>query len=138
MFFESRPKSWYYTLTFDQIFIKSNYELSWFQNWGLNYLNLKSIQIKFIIIKINHKVIKRNHFIALILICTQGSITLIYYTRKNKKKYKIEVTYYKIKIKIKSYLKFLSTLVFILALLITSNLQNKTIKDKRKLVLVKM
>ena len=117
-----------------KLFIKSNYELSRFQNWGLNYLNWKSIQIKFIIIKINHKVIKRSHFIALILIHTQGSITMIYYTRIKENKYKIEVTYYKLKIQNKILSK--SSLYSCSSHL--SNLQNKTIRQENLLSKIKM
>ena len=130
MLFESRPNSWYYTLTFDKLFIKGNYELSWFQNLDLNYLNLKSIQIKFIIIKNKSQGNKKEPFYYFgIDSITRINCMDLLHKNKRKKKYKMEVTYYKLKIKIKSYLTFLSTLVFILALLISSickpNLQRK-------------
>ena len=87
----------FHTLAFHKLLNKSTYEFEMISKWRFNYLNLKS-QLKNIHNNKNEsKVIKINHFIAQVLILTQGSFTRISYTRIKENTYKFELSYYKLK-----------------------------------------
>ena len=81
---------------------------------------------------------KRDHFITLILIHTQGSITLIYYTRIKGKEIQSEIDLIQTKNGNKILTKILSTPCLHACSSHLSNLQNKQIDKKIFFVKIKM